>query len=186
MTMKRDNGFTLIELLVTMVVVVVLLATGIPSLQQFIKNNRVSGQAGKLIIALQVTRSEAVKRESGTVICASTDKLTCSGDTNWATGWIVFSDLDQDGDLDGSGACSTYDDSLTRECIIRASEPIQKSTLTAAAPDVASKVRFLPSGFTGNGPVTFTLKSHNCRYQQQRSITVTLQGHTSSTPQNCS
>jgi type IV fimbrial biogenesis protein FimT len=184
--MQRENGFTLVELLVTMAVAILLMTTGIPSFKQFVKDNRVSGEATKLMVALQVTRSEAVKRGSGTVICASTNQQTCSGDTNWSTGWISFSDLDQDGDLDGSGSCITSDDSLNKECIIRTSDQIEKSTLTASAADTASEVRFLPSGVSSNGPVTFTLKSYDCHNQQQRSITVTRQGHIFSTPQDCS
>jgi len=180
--MKRDNGFTLIELLVTMVVVVTLLAIGVPSTQQFIKNNRVSGQAAKLIIALQVARSEAIKRGSGTVICASTDQLTCSGDTNWATGWISFSDLDQDGALDGDGACTTDAELLSKECIIRTNTTLNRVTLTGGD----DRVRFLPDGLASNGPVSFVLKADDCEQLQQRSITVTQQGHTSSTKQVCS
>ena len=182
MTMKRDNGFTLIELLVTMVVVVILLAVGVPGFQQFVKNNRVSGQAAKLIIALQVTRSEAVKRGSGTVICASTDQLTCSGDTNWATGWITFSDHDQDGVLDGDGACTTDAEHLSKECIMRTNTGLSNVTLTGGN----NRVSFLPGGLASNGPVVFGLKANDCEGQQQRSITVTRQGHTFSTKQDCS
>ena len=180
--MKRYNGFTLVELLVTMVVVVILLAVGIPSLEKFIKDNRVSGQTAKLIIALQVTRSAAIKRGSGTVICASTDQLTCSGETNWATGWITFSDHDQDGVLDGNGQCTTDAEHLSKECIMRVNTALDNVTLTGNS----DRVGFLPSGLTSNGPVSFTLKGNNCEYQQQRSVTVTRQGHTFSTEQDCS
>ena len=149
--------------------------------QEFIKNNRVSGQAGQLIIALQVTRSEALKRESGTVICSSTDQLTCSGDTNWASGWISFSDLDQDGALDGNGTCTTGADHLNRECIMRVNDGMSHVALTGGD----NRVLFLPSGLALNGPVSFTLKSDDCKYQQQRNITVTPQGRTFSTKQDC-
>ena len=179
--MKRQNGLPLIELLLAIVVLGVVLTTGIPGFQEFIKNNRVSGQAGELIIALQVVRSEAVKRGTGTAICASTDQLTCSGGTNWATGWITFSDLDQDGALDGNGTCTTDADHLTKECIMRVNQSLSNVALTGGD----DHVLFLPGGLALNGPVTFTLKANDCKYQQQRDITVTEQGHTFSTKQAC-
>lgn len=183
MVMKRNNGFTLIELLVTMMVIVVLLAAGVPGFREFVKNNQVSGQAAKLIIALQVTRSEAVKRGSGTVICASTDQLTCSGNTDWTTGWITFSDLDQDGALDGTGTCTTDADHLSKECILRVNTVLMGNvTLTGGA----DHVFFRPGGQADNGPVIFTLKADDCAYRQQRRISVSRQGHTFSTEQDCS
>ena len=181
LAMKRQNGLPLIEILLAVAILGVVLTTGIPGYQEFIKNNRVSGQAGQLIIALQVTRSEAVKRESGTVICPSTDQLTCSGGTNWAIGWITFSDLDQDGALDGNGTCTTNADHLNRECIMRVNDGMSNVALTGGD----NRVLFLPSGLALNGPVSFTLKSDDCKYQQQRNITITPQGRTFSTKQDC-
>jgi len=114
MNMESENGFTLVELLITIVVVSILLATGIPSFMEFVKNNRLSAQANNLVISIQVARSEAVKRGSGSVICASADQATCSGDDDWTTGWIVYSDVNQNGNLDlGGGDCETDD------CIVR-------------------------------------------------------------------
>ena len=56
MYMERQNGFTLVELLITIVVVSVLLATAIPSFMQFIKNNRVTGQANSFVVSIHVAR----------------------------------------------------------------------------------------------------------------------------------
>ncbi len=181
--MRKNNGFTLVELLIAMVVIVVLLAAGVPGFREFVKNNQVSGQAANLIIALQLTRSEAVKRGSGTVICASTDQLTCSAGTNWTTGWITFSDLDQDGVLDGNGACTTDADQLSKECILRVNPALTGNVTLTGGDD---QVFFRPGGQADNGPVIFTLKASDCAYQQQRRITVSRQGQTFSTKQNCS
>ena len=115
------------------------------------------------------------------MICASTDQLTCSGDTDWANGWITFSDHDQDSVLDGDGACTTDAEHLSKECIMRTNTELKNATLTGGD----DHVFFRPSGRADNGPVIFKLKADDCRYQQQRSITVTGQGHTSSTKQDC-
>ena len=53
MNMAKTKGFTLIELLITIVVVSVLLAAGVPSLMEFIKNNKLTAQANSLVAAIQ-------------------------------------------------------------------------------------------------------------------------------------
>jgi len=178
MYMQSKKGFTLVELLITIVVVSILLATAVPSVMQMVKNNRMTTQANKLVTAIQLARNEAVKRGARSTICAANTALDdCAGSTNWANGWIVFSNLDGDMTADtGTDACL-----VTEDCLMRASDGVGKSTLTGD--DTA--IHFLPTGYTDNGPVTFTLKADNCEHEQERSIIVTLQGHTTIAQQAC-
>lgn len=81
------RGFTLIELLVTMAVAAILLGIAVPSYQTFVMNNRMATQANDMITALNMARSEAVKRAANVTVCASSDGATCTG--TWAQGWIV-------------------------------------------------------------------------------------------------
>jgi type IV fimbrial biogenesis protein FimT len=182
MSMDEQKGFTLVELLITMVVVSILLATAIPSFMQFIKNNRVIGQANSLVVSTHMARNEAVKRGTGTTMCAANATMDgCSTDNvwpaGWSAGWIVFSDLDRDGVIDsGTGACLE-----TEDCLLIAVDGPKKSTLTAASLDI----RFVPTGLTSNGPLILTLKADDCVHKQKRSITITRQGHTTVTEQPC-
>ena len=127
MNMDTEKGFTLIELLITIVVVSILLATAVPGISQMVKNNRVTTQANKLVTAIQLARNEAVKRGTRSTICAANASLDdCSGSTDWATGWIVFSNLDGDGTADtGTDACLE-----TEDCLMRTSAGISNSSLT--------------------------------------------------------
>ena len=184
MNMEREKGFTLIELLITIVVISILLATGVPSFMEFIKNNRLTSQANSLVISIQAARSEAIKRGTGAVICASTDQATCSGDNDWTTGWIVYSDIDQeDGglnlDADGDGD----EDCLTDDCMVRTSDRLQKATLNGGG---TNSIRFLPNGRSSNAAATtFTLTANDCKHNQVRDITVTTQGQTIVTARDC-
>ncbi len=60
--MKRQSGFTLLELLVTLLIVGVLLSLGVPSFNTMIQNNRLSTTANDISIALNLARSESIKR----------------------------------------------------------------------------------------------------------------------------
>ena len=81
------RGFTLIELLVTMAVAAILLTIAVPNFQMFVMNNRMASQANDLITALNMARSEAVKRAANVTVCASSNGTGCTG--TWAQGWIV-------------------------------------------------------------------------------------------------
>lgn len=83
-----SRGFTIIELAVTLAVVGVIAAIAVPSLQALINVNRLAGTAGELTAALQVARSEAVRRNARVTVCAGSAGV-CSGSTTW-TNWTVF------------------------------------------------------------------------------------------------
>ena len=180
MNMGKIKGFTLVELLITIVVLTILLATGIPSMMDFVKNNRLTAQANDLIIAVQLARSEGLKRGSGTTLCASTNQTSCNvTNKDWKSGWIVFSDLDQDGTPDvGTNACLPAED-----CILRASKGLSGDSVLTATVD---RIRYLPTGMPEqtdlplSGSVrqaAFTLKSSSCKHNQARRITITQHGH---------
>jgi type IV fimbrial biogenesis protein FimT len=183
MNMGKINGFTLVELLITIVVVSILLATGVPSFMEFIKNNRLTAQANDLVISIQVARSEAIKRGTGAVICASTDQATCSAADDWSTGWIVYSDIGQDGSLDLDADSDGDEDCLTDDCIVRTSGSIQQASLDGGGTD---NIRILPDGRSTNAAAaTITLTASDCTHKQVRDITVTRMGQTIVTSRDC-
>jgi type IV fimbrial biogenesis protein FimT len=74
-------GLTLIEIMVTLAVVAITLSLGVPSFQGLASSNRMSTTANSLISALNVARSEAIKRGARVNVVAT--------GANWATGWKV-------------------------------------------------------------------------------------------------
>jgi type IV fimbrial biogenesis protein FimT len=82
----RAAGFTLIELMVTVVVLGVLLTVAVPNFTTTIRQNRLATQTNELITALNLARSEAIKRGAQVVVRKSS--------TNWESGWSVFYDAD--------------------------------------------------------------------------------------------
>ena len=190
LNMDKEPGFTLIELLIVIVVATILLAAGVPAFKDFIKNNRVTAQANDLVSTIQLARSEALKRGTNMVVCASKDQAKCTGKGTWADGWILFSDLNRNNAPDTidedpiSGKCLE-----TEDCImsIRTGLP-EGTTLTTDADFVC----FLPTGLSGTNtsssstsctpgnvtPVEFVLEAKNCERKQARKVTITPQGHT--------
>jgi type IV fimbrial biogenesis protein FimT len=93
-------GFTLIELLVTLTVAAVLLTLGVPAFQALFNREQVSAVTNDFLTAINNTRSEAAKGGAVTTICMSNDNATCTGNTGWASGWVIWSDRNGNGALD--------------------------------------------------------------------------------------
>jgi type IV fimbrial biogenesis protein FimT len=96
--MKRNAGFTLTELLITVSILTLVMAIGVPSMRDFIKNDRLVTQINTLVGHLAYARSEAVLRPQPVIICASSNQTSCSTN-NWASGWILFVDTDNNSDF---------------------------------------------------------------------------------------
>ncbi len=86
------KGFTLLELMTAIAVMAVLLSVGVPSFVQIIRNNRITAQTNELVSALNVARSESIKRGIPVSVCSSTNGTSCAGSATWGTGWIAFTD----------------------------------------------------------------------------------------------
>ena len=93
---RRRRGYTLIELLIGLAVVATTLAWGVPSVGNLLRNAARTREVNQFIQAVYVARSEAIKRNGVVSLCPSRDGATCSPNSLWATGWLIFANLDRD------------------------------------------------------------------------------------------
>jgi type IV fimbrial biogenesis protein FimT len=114
MQKTTQTGFTLYELLTTMLIVGVVLAIGVPNMQSFRQNGRMTATANDLHSSFHLARSEAARAKTNITICASIDSMatnpTCGGE--FEAGWVVFEDGNANITIDGG------------EPIIRRSPPV--------------------------------------------------------------
>ncbi len=132
---RTGQGFTLIELMVTVSVAAILLAVGVPNFSDMVKNNRMATTANELVGALNLARSEAIKRGVRVTVCKSADGATCTTSGNWEQGWIVFTDIDNN---------ATYDN--TTETLLRVYETVNGQVVLVGNTNVSDYVSFVPSG----------------------------------------
>ena len=98
--MKKNSGFTLLELIITVALIAIVTTFAIPSITTFNKNDRLTTNINTLVGHLSLARSESIKRSQQVSVCASTDNSSCAG--NWADGWLVYADTNNDGSLNGT------------------------------------------------------------------------------------
>jgi len=130
------------ELMITLTILSLVMAIGIPSMRDFVKNDRLVAQINTLVGHLAYARSEAAVRHQSVVICASGTQTSCST-TNWASGWIIFVDSDNNSDFSAG------------EDMLRVTEELSGgNTLTSS---VGSLVTYDKRGFAPDSVGSFTL-----------------------------
>ena len=90
---KAQAGFTLVELMVTIAVIAILAVVAAPSMSALLNANRVSASAGELVAGLQLARSEAIRRNTRVIVCATDGSVSgttaCLGSATW-TNWAIL------------------------------------------------------------------------------------------------
>jgi type IV fimbrial biogenesis protein FimT len=99
----QELGFTIVELMAVIAIATILVAIGVPSYRSVTSSSRMSTEVNSLLGDLQFARSEALKEGRTVTTCISSDGATCTGGALWHSGWIVFSDPNNNATVDGAG-----------------------------------------------------------------------------------
>ncbi len=126
-----NSGFTLLELMITISIAGILAAIAIPSFKSSISGNRLTTNTNELVTALNLARSEAVKRGQQVVVRRS--------GTNWENGWTVFVDIDRT----TTAKENVFD---TLDTPLRTSAGLQNGITLRASSNYVDYVRYTPSG----------------------------------------
>lgn len=68
-THSKQLGFTLVELMVAIAIMAIVIAFAVPSFEQIRNGNRLSSGANDLLTALQLARTEAIRRNRAITFC---------------------------------------------------------------------------------------------------------------------
>lgn len=79
-------GFSIVELMVILLIAGILMMIGIPSYQAMIQNHRLITATNALLMAVNMTRSEAIHRG------VRVDMVPTGDGKKWSNGWIIFID----------------------------------------------------------------------------------------------
>lgn len=93
----NQRGMTMLELLIVITMVAILASMAVPSFNSSMARTQLNGMRSNLASAMQLARSEALKRKAPVTVCTSSDQNGCSGGTDWQSGWIIFADTDGNG-----------------------------------------------------------------------------------------
>lgn len=132
----NQKGFTLIELMVTVALAAIVLTLGVPSFREMIQNNRLVTQTNDFVSALNLARSEAIKRGVRVTLCKSANGENCTGKGGYHQGWIIFVDPNNNATVDSG------------EIIIRISGAISGSATLTGNTNLADYISYTAEGMT--------------------------------------
>ena len=141
---KKTQGFTLLELITVLAIVAILVTLAAPSLARLLQANTRSSALNIFLADIGYARSEGIRRGGGVVMCRSDfpeaispvcSSTSAQSNHGWASGWIVFHDLDANGLKD------------TADPLLRVQAPITSmDAILEKGTEVSSLFRFTGSG----------------------------------------
>jgi type IV fimbrial biogenesis protein FimT len=164
-------GFTLIELVVTLAVAAVIAAMAVPAMQAMINSGRLNSMAEELTAAMQLARSEAIRRATTVTMCGSANGTTCANGTDWSR-WIIV------------GRDNAASDAAGAEVITVIRDSAMPAGMSLTGP--AAGVRFNPSGLLNAETTVSACLPGATVPQNQRVVTVLISGSARSAKGSCS
>ncbi len=144
-----QRGFTLPELVVTVALAGIVAATAVPSFQELIRENRLSGQVNDFVAVHNFARSEAIRRGQVVSLCASSDGASCAATGGFEQGWITFNEI-------GVRDCAVGDGEEVMR-VRTALEPVvggaSQQTVTSTRPSAVRCFSYQPNGLAMGGGV---------------------------------
>lgn len=165
-------GFTLTEFMVTLAVAGIFVAVGIPAYYSLIQNNKAVGMVNKLSASFNYARMEAIKRGIRVSVCPAANAAlnSCGNGTQWAQGWIVFLDANNNNTIDSAADLVKIQEALPAGTTVNSNQAI---------------VSYDGSGFVTSGAVAMTISATGCTGNNARQLAITSSGRLTIAKVNC-
>jgi type IV fimbrial biogenesis protein FimT len=142
----KSSGFTLVELMITLAIAGILVAVGIPSFSSTISSNRLSSYANEFVTALNLARSEAIRRGQNVVVRRI-------GTQQWENGWQVFVDVDRSSTANTNTFNDDGDNTLCEageDCMLRVYPALSGAFTLRGNNNFVNFIGYTPIGISNN------------------------------------
>lgn len=109
MAKQKVQGFSLIEVMIVVSIAAILLGISVYGIKALMGSNHLQTAVDDFHTSLIYSRVEAVSLQMNVAVCPKkTGQVACEDDAaqqDYAAGWLVFSDCDNDGVFDNTNVC---------------------------------------------------------------------------------
>ena len=163
------RGFNVVEFIVVLAIAALFITLGVPGYYSLIKNNKVVSVTNKLSATFNYARMEAVKRGSRVSVCSAGNSsyTSCGSSNQWPQGWIIFTDANNNNDIDSSND------------LVKTNEALPNGTAITSNQSVVS---YDGTGFITTNALTMSLSASGCTGTNARTISISTSGRVSIAP----
>jgi len=123
--MKKTKGFTLLELMVVLALAGVLATLAAPSFRSLLLESRVTSVANEFVSSLYSARSLSISQGRRVTLCTSRDGVTCEKSIHWSSGWLLFEDDANFGEIDPGERIVWFHEKLPNSFILKGNQAVQ-------------------------------------------------------------
>ena len=121
---KRIAGWSLVEMVIALAIGAMLLTFGVPAYQDWMASQQLLHHAQLLAQTLTLARTEAVKHGYRVNVCKSADGRECADTGRWDMGFLMHTDDNADGTIDGDEALLRVEGPAPSGITIDANRPL--------------------------------------------------------------
>lgn len=98
----KQKGMTIFEMMIALLVIGILSGYAIPNYRNLKMNQAMTQSINQLVAGINYARNQSIIRTEQIVVCPSAALLSCSADSDWHNGWMVFIDQNKDRQFNGA------------------------------------------------------------------------------------
>ena len=154
--MRGQVGVTLIELMVAIAVFAILSVIAVPAYRYITSVSYVANESNSLISSFWTARSQAIEGGVPVTICTSSNGISCTSETSWQQGWIIFTDINSDQTVDPGDVLREVRTAFTSGDTVKTSTQVSAITFNREgfATGISSDITFAFHDKTDNKAIT--------------------------------
>jgi len=118
------RGLTFLELVIALAIASVLFTLALPLYRDWIADVELRHRVEALVGAMAFARGEALKRNGRVNLCPTTDYAACAPPGAWETGWLVYADVNRNGELDDDEPVIRVEGAAQPGITVRGNRPV--------------------------------------------------------------